>query len=187
MRLPKRPTAICAAALLTWLTPFRAGGIALAGDILPPKTLKAVAQSLSFLESGPDDGTFALAVVYSPTTPSASVEAAEISRKLSKLQGPKRTRLAAAAYSADALFETRDRIDGLLVLTAPGAEADALAAFIKRQRVLSVSSDPTCLAIGTCVLLIKTGRSVDITLNTGLASDVGAEFSSVFTMMVTRR
>jgi hypothetical protein len=38
-----------------------------------------------------------------------------------------------------------------------------------------------------CVLMVQAGSSVNIVLDTALADAAGAQFSSVFTMMVKRR
>lgn len=157
-----------------------------AAEPVTPETLDAVARALGFLETSPGDNSFLIAVVHAGG-PGDEAAAEQISGRLSGRPGPKRSRLVARSYSIDALLQSTDKIDAVLLVPGRAARSDAVSEFVRARRVLSISSDSDCLEVHCCVLMVKSGRNVEIVLDTGLANDVGARFSSVFTMMVTRQ
>ena len=155
-----------------------------AAEVLDESMIQAVARTLGFLESAPHEQQFEIAVLYAPSEEAAATEAAS---QLTGLPGPRRATLHATAYTADELDQTADRIDALIVTPGQAEDADWIANFIRSRRVVSVSTDPDCLAANTCVVRVNADRNVEIVLNTRLADAVGARFSTVFTMMVIRR
>ena len=62
-----------------------------------------------------------------------------------------------------------------------------MAAAVRRRRVVSISTDAGCTDAKSCVLMIYTAGRVRIVLDTALADAVGAQFSSIFMMMVERK
>lgn len=150
-------------------------------------TLDAAVRALGFLESGPRDGGFVIAVVYAPDAPGGRAAALEAVARMRDRTGPRRSRVRAEAYTVDELLATTDRIDAVLLAPGAASSTPAIADFIRQRRIVSVSSDPACLDADCCVLMVDAGDDVEIVLNTELASRVGAQFSTVFTMMVTRR
>jgi hypothetical protein len=67
------------------------------------------------------------------------------------------------------------------------AEAPAIVEAIRRRHILSVSNDPTCLETNCCVLMVRANPQVEIILNSAMAQAVGADFSTVFAMIVKRK
>jgi hypothetical protein len=65
-------------------------------------------------------------------------------------------------------------------------QPDVILEAILHHRLVSISDDPICIQEKCCVLMVRAGQRVEITLNTALADAVGARFSLVFTMAVKR-
>jgi hypothetical protein len=55
---------------------------------------------------------------------------------------------------------------------------------VRRHHLVTLSDDPLCAVTQCCVIAVRAGPRVEISLNTALADAVGARFSLVFTMVV---
>ena len=152
--------------------------------------LQAIARTLGFLETLPIDGTLAVKVVYAPTQPDAANVANETAGKLNAIPGPNAATFKAKSLPVDGLAADQDRLD--ILLLAPGTCSDTAAAApildaVRRRRVVSIASDPTCLDAQCCVLMVRAGRKVEIVLDKALADSAGLKFASVFSMMGKRK
>jgi hypothetical protein len=149
--------------------------------------LQAIARSLGFLDSLPHDGTIVVGIVYPPDAEAAAAQTAE---KLNAIQGPNSTIFKAQSIPVGMLAQNQGRLDALLLehdVCADPANAQAVTDAVHRRQVVSISSNPECLATKCCVLMVHADRKVEIVLDTALAESAGAHFSSVFTMMVKRK
>ncbi len=152
--------------------------------------LQAIARTLGFLETLPNDGTLAVGIVYAPGRPDGASIAAETADKLNAIPGPNSATFKAASMPVDGLAADQDRLDVLIL--APGTCSDATTAApileaVRRRRVVSIASDPACLDAQCCVLMVRAGHKVEIVLDKSLADSAGLRFASVFSMMVKRK
>ena len=147
--------------------------------------LDAAVHCLGFLESLPADGRIVTAVIYD--NPSTFSLAEDTARTLNSMPGPNSTRFEASALSVNDLAHRSGRLDLIFVIPGTAARAQEIRSVAVRNRALSISDDPTCVDRNCCVLMVHSGDRVEVVLNTSLADEVGARFSMVFTMVVTRR
>ncbi len=149
--------------------------------------LQAVARSLAFVEALQRRDPVLLGVVYAPDQPPAKAAAEQVVALLQSVQGPNSTRLQGVAIPADALSKSSEHSDALFLMAGTAKYSATILSAMHRDALVSVSDDPACLDIGSCVLMVRTDPAVEIVLNTELATAVGARFSAVFTMMVKRK
>lgn len=143
------------------------------------KDIETIARSIGFVNGGPK-GSVQMDILYDPNNP-ASIEHANEIERLSdgiggkvKLTGKKVNSIESA--QSQVIFMTR------------GTEELYSAALNQaaQNKGLTVSTDEECLGSG-CVLVVKTQPSVDILVSTKAAEQTRTEFSSVFSMMVTKK
>lgn len=170
--------AICATLVAT--TAARAADVGL-GD------LRAAMRSLGFLDSLQNHSTISIGVVYAGDNRDGRDQAQRVAGMLASISGPDTSTIQASTITAEDLVKSARRFDALYLMPGTAANGSLITDFIKRQHMVSISSDPACLDGRYCVLMVQGGSGVNIVLDTALAAAVGAHFSSVFTMIVKRR
>ncbi len=170
--------AICAALVAT--QPACASDVA-------PADLQAATRSLGFLDSLQNRSTISIGVVYGTDVRDGRDQAARVAGILVRIPGPGSATIQATIVAVDDLAKNNRHFDALYLMPSAGENGGLIADFVRRQHLVSISSDPSCLDARYCVLMVQAGSGVNIVLDTALATAVGARFSSVFTMMVKRR
>lgn len=145
--------------------------------------LQAAMRALGFLDSLQKRGTIAIAVIHDG---GHNGEALGIAHMLESMRVGSGGAIRANAMTPDELMQSANRPDVIYLLPS-AATLPRIAGFVRHNRVVSISNDPACLAAGVCVLMVRGGGGVDIVLDTGLAKEAGAQFASVFVMMVKRK
>jgi hypothetical protein len=126
-------------------------------------------------------------VVYHGGEGEAKLAAARVAAMLARLKGPGSAAVQATLLSVPELSGFSQHVDALYLMPLPGEAGRPVADFVRRQNAVSISSDPACLDMGACVLMVQARSSTLIVLDTALAQAVGAKFSTVFTMLVKRK
>jgi hypothetical protein len=147
----------------------------------------AAARSFGFLESAPRAKAIGIGVVYDPGQAGARDFAVSVAHRLAKPQGNHRSVIDAKPVDLGSLGQAADGLAGLYLLPGEPSRSVAVHDVVRLHRLVAVSPDPVCLSAHTCVLQIEASRSVSIVLDTKLAEEIGARFSTVFSMMVTRK
>jgi hypothetical protein len=137
-------------------------------DQVAVENIQAAMRTLSFLESLSKDGPIVVGVVYSSDLPEAQA-------------------LAEVAAQLIATMQYQGHLDALWLMAGVCQHAVLIADSIRQHHLVSISDDPQCADTQCCVIAVRTGQRVEVTLNTALAEAVGARFSLVFTMMVKRK
>ena len=149
--------------------------------------LQAAVQTLSFLESLPKEGPIIVGVVYSSDVPTTEALAGETARIIGTMRGPNPRMLQPLVLSTTNLPQFVGRLDVLFLVTGASKHAEVIVSVMHRYHLVSISDDLACVDAKCCVLSVRSGQRVEITLNMALADAVGARFSRVFTMVVTRK
>jgi hypothetical protein len=147
--------------------------------------VQAAMRTLSFLESLPKDGPIIVGVLYSPDTPDA--QAVATAQLIGTMHGPNSRTLQPLVLATNALAQFQGHLDVLWLTAGVCKHAALIVASIRSHHFVSISDDPQCADTQCCVIAIRTGQRIEITLNTALADAVGARFSLVFTMVVKRK
>jgi hypothetical protein len=184
LHLLPRVTRIASAAVIC--AALAHASAARAADIAPAD-LQAATRSLGFLDTLQNRSTISIGVVYGAAVRDGKNSAAQTAGALASMRGPGASIIRANILTVDELAQNAQRLDVLYVMPGVAANGAQIADAVRRQRVVSISSDPDCLNAKYCVLMVRAGSGVDIVLDTSLADASGAHFSSVFTMMVKRR
>jgi hypothetical protein len=161
--------------------------VARAADSVALADLQAATRSLGFLDSLQNHATISVGVVYGAGVRDGKNSAALTAGTLSAMRGPGSSTIRATVVSVAELGQTAQRFDVLYLMPGLAANGAQIGDAVRRLRVVSISSDTACLDARYCVLMVQAGSGVNIVLDTTLASAAGAQFSSVFTMMVKRR
>jgi hypothetical protein len=149
--------------------------------------LQASVRALSFLESLPKEGNIVVGVVYPSDLPTGEDLATQTAKVIGTMHGPNARKLQPLVLSVNDLAQFGGHLDVLFLLTGTSKHPDAIVAAIRRQHLVSISDDPLCVDFKCCVLMVRTGQRVEISLNAALADAVGARFSLVFMMVVKRK
>jgi hypothetical protein len=149
--------------------------------------IQAAMRTLSFLESLPKDGPIIVGVLYSPDTPDAQAVAEAAAQLIGTMHGPNSRTLQPLVLATTALAQFQGHLDVLWLTAGVCKHAALIADSIHRHHVVSISDDLQCADTQSCVIAVRTGQRVEISLNTALADAVGAHFSLVFTMVVKRK
>lgn len=158
-----------------------------AADLVALADLQAATRSLGFLDSLQNRSTISIGVVYGAGVRDGKNSATQTAGALSAMGGPGSSTIRANIVAVDDLAQNAQHFDVLYLLPGVAANGALIADAVRRQHVVSISSDPACLDAKCCVLMVQAGSNVNIVLDTALADAAGAHFSSVFTMMVKRR
>jgi hypothetical protein len=156
-------------------------------DQVQIENLQAAMRTLSFLESLPKEGPIVVGVVYAADVPSAEALATETAKVIGTIRGPNSRILQPLVLSTSKLTQFSGHLDVIYLLAGTSRHSDAIVDVMRRYRIVSISDDLACIDAKCCVLMVRTGQRVEITLNTALADGVGARFSRVFTMVVKRK
>lgn len=149
--------------------------------------LQASMRALNFLESLPAAGAIVVGVVYAPEIPGSQAAAMEIARNLSAMRGPNSRTVQTIVISPRDLDVFQGRLNVIFLSVGVSMHPERILGAMSRLHLVSISDDPACIDNRSCVLMVRTGQQVEISLNTSLADAVGARFSLVFMMMVKRR
>ena len=147
--------------------------------------LVATLRSLAFLSSLQNRSAIVIGVIYNGADPVSRVQAGRVAGDLSRLPGPGSATITAVPVAVQDL--AGQHFDSVYLLSLPSEASHAAGEFVRRQNVVSVSSDPQCLEAQSCVLLVQARTTMSVVLDTALAKQVGAKFSTVFTMLVKRK
>jgi hypothetical protein len=150
-------------------------------------SLQAAIRTLNFLESLPREGVIAVGVVYPSDIPNAQVFAMETAKSIGYMRGPNSRPLQAVAISTTELDKFLGHLDVIFLMPGASKHSEVILDAMHRHHLMSISGDPACADARCCVLMVRSGQRVEISLNTALAEAVGARFSLVFTMVVKRR
>ena len=156
-------------------------------DRVSVDNLQAAMHTLSFLESLPREGTIVVGVVYPDDIPATKILAAETAQVIGTLRGPNFRILQPLVLSTNDLAQFEGHLDLIVLVMGAAKHPEIIVDAMRRHRVVSISDDPVCVDTKCCVLMVRTGQRVEISLNTALADAVGARFSLVFTMVVKRK
>ena len=155
-------------------------------DDITPLDLEAAARAIGFLNNLPKDGTIVVGIVYADTV-DGKVKAAQTASLLGGMQGQTKAKFRTVLITAKDLTQTTERLDAVILMPNQAMPSAELAAAVRRRHVVSISTDAGCIDTKCCVLMVHTAGRVRIVLDTALADAVGAQFSSIFMMMVERR
>jgi hypothetical protein len=158
-----------------------------AASEVTPADLHATARALGFLDPLPRDKTIVVGIVYSPSLIGGRALAAQAAEQLKAIPGPNHTSFQAEVIPTDGLAQFADRVDAIFLFPGTSKDQAAIGDFLRRRHLVSISNDPACMDAKCCVLMVRTTGGVEIVLDTQLAQEVGAHFSSIFTMMVKRK
>lgn len=174
--------ALCCAwaGLTTVVTPARAAEVSTV-------ELRTALRSLGFLSSLQNRPSLLIGVVYVGSDSGSKAQAVRAAAELAKLAGPGSSTVFALAVPARELGQSSQHFDALYLMPLPPDSGRIVVDYATRQSVVTISSDPACLELQTCVLLVQARTSVSVVLDTTLAKTVGARFSTVFTMLVKRK
>jgi hypothetical protein len=187
MRQRKYSTGSLFLRLLLLALTLGAGRPADALDPVSIGNLQAAMRTLGFLESLPAQGPIVVGVIYAPEIPGAQALAAETAATIGAMHGPNSRMLLPVVLSATDLNTFHGRCDVIFLTAGVSRQPERILGAMGRLHLVSISDDPLCIAMRCCVLLVRTGQRVEISLNTSLAAEVGARFSMVFMMVVKRR
>jgi hypothetical protein len=157
-----------------------------AADSVSIDNLQAAVQTLNFLESLPKGGPITVGVIYASEIANSQQLTAEAVKAIGTMRGPNNREVKAVGISIDDLSHYAGHLDVMYLLIGASNHSDAIVTAIHRLRAVSISDDPACETTKCCVLLVRSGQRVDITLNSALADAAGARFSLVFMMVVKR-
>jgi hypothetical protein len=145
--------------------------------------LHAIANALGFLNGLPRGAPIIIGIVFGSDAKTASQTAAA----MEAIPGPAQSSFKTVLIEALDLARTQGHLDAVLLMPDALAQAATVADAARRRKLVTVATDPACLEQHSCVLMVRAGARVHIVLDTQLANAVGANFSSVFTMMVERK
>lgn len=152
-------------------------------DEITVADLHAVANALGFLNGLPHGAPVTIGIVFGADGKQASQTAAA----LEAIPGPAQSSFRTALVQAKDLAHAPGHFDAVLIMPDAASQAAVVADAARRRKLVTIATDPFCLEQDDCVLMVRAGTHVHIVLDTQLAAAVGANFSSVFTMMVERK
>lgn len=178
-RLPWLRARALALACVLCAAPAAAGPVS-RGDLL------AATRALGFLDTLSQRPAISVMVIAASKGDEQRAEAQDVAERLSSLRVSEDVAVLADSATWDELLQGGQTPDVLYLM--PGASVSPrIADYVRRNRVVSLSNDPSCLASGACVLMVRSGSGVNIVLDTKLANAAGARFASIFIMMVKRK
>ncbi len=165
-----------------------ATGIALAWIVLvspaaladPAKDIQVAARALGFLESAPH-GAVVLGIVYDPSKPASLAERDALMAALGSGLAAGDMTITGKPIEASAVGGASGLAALYVTTGSPYAEIGAAAS---AKKLMTISSDKACAQSGACVMSVVTAPAVEITVNHGAATAVGASFKAAFRMMI---
>ncbi len=146
--------------------------------------LHAIANALTFLDGLPHGGQIMVGVVYA----SDDTKRRRAGRRRAERDpGPNQSTFRGEPISVKELGQGGGHLDAALLLPSAVGQSAAVSDAARHRHLLTISTDPSCLESKCCVLMVRASDRVQIVLDTAMADLVGANFSSVFTMIVERR
>jgi hypothetical protein len=144
------------------------------------KDLETIAKAIAFINNGPS-GDVRMDILYNPANIDSIAHADEVFELVKDGIKGKIT------LTGRKISSTNDATSRVIFVTRGtndfyGSALNTAAA----NRGLTVSTDESCLGTG-CVLVVKTTPNIDILVSTAAATKTGTSFSSVFSMMITKR
>jgi len=152
-------------------------------DEITSADLHAIANALGFLNGLPRGAPVTVGVVFVADVKAASQTAAA----LEAIPGPAQSSFKTVQIAVKDLPHAQGHLDALLIMPDAMTQAATVSDAARRRKFVTVATDPACLEQDSCVLMVRAQGRVHIVLDTQLANAVGANFSSVFTMMVERK
>jgi len=149
--------------------------------------LQAISNALGFLNGLSRGAPIVVGVLYAPDGADAKQQAVQTAGALEAIPGPNQSSFRGEPISVKDLAQSSTHLDAVLLLPGAESQAQAIAEAARHRRLLTISTDPSCIDAKCCVLMVRTTGRTQIVLDTQMADSVGANFSSVFTMMVERR
>ncbi len=159
---------------------------AMAADVVSGD-IEAAIRALGFLDSLQRRPSIAVAVVYKGGDAESKALAQRTAAIMSGLPGPNGASISVAVVAANELAQVPHRMDAIYLVPGAADQGRMVADYARRQHVVTVSSDPACLGAQCCALMVRAAARTEIVLDTAVAHETGASFSSVFMMMVKRR
>ena len=185
MRFPRCRRAIFAALVSPLILYLVSASVRAEG--VTPADLQAVTNALGFLNNLPRGGSIVVGILYGSDTADARANAAQVASALNSLRGPNQSSFRAVIMKVRDLTTAVRHLDAVLLLPGTLCHAAAIGVSARRLHVITISTEPACLDAKCCVLMVHSADRVRIVLDTAMAQSVGANFSSVFEMMVERR
>jgi hypothetical protein len=174
-----------AASMLLVTVGIGAGQPAYAGNAPSAQDVAAISHTLGFIDGIPHAGKVRIGIVVNPGG-EAAPDIKTISDIIAATEGPGTTSLIPIVVAADAIDHAGD-LDALLLMPGTGAFAKDILAEATRRHLVTVSTDPDCIARKTCVLWVQAEPHVAVTLDTTLAETLSVRVSPIFAMMVKRK
>lgn len=148
--------------------------------------LQAAARAIGFLNNLPNDGLIVVGIVHADVK-DAQAKAAQAGELLVGMPGPRKAKFRTILIPAKTLGQATERLDAVILMPNQAIPSLEIAAAVRRRHIVSISTEAGCMDVKSCVLLVSTAGRVRIVLDTVLANTVGAQFSSIFMMMVERK
>jgi hypothetical protein len=186
-RSTQRLSRVAAFLVVSLAMTFGSMQLAHAASDVSAADLQAATRAIGFLQNLPHDGSIVIGIVYATQSEASKALATQIAATLASLPGPNKSVIRTKLVSIDSLAQTTERLDALFLVPGISSEGSAIGDAIRRRRIISISNDPSCLDSNCCVLMVRAKPDVEIVLNTVVADAVGANFSTVFAMIVKRR
>jgi hypothetical protein len=183
----RRITTIYASILAALLLIFEIAPRADAMDPISADNVQAAMRTLTFLESLPQQGPIVVGVVFPSDVPASHAAAEATAQLIATVHGPNSRALRPRLIPDDALAQFDGHLDVLFLVKGISRHCASIVDVMRRRRLVSLSDDPSCADMGCCVVTVRAGQRVEISLNTALADTVGAHFSLIFTMVVKRK
>jgi hypothetical protein len=152
-------------------------------DEITPADLHAIVNALGFLNGLPHGAPITVGLAFGADIKAASQTGAA----LEAIPGPAQSSFKTIPIAVRDLMLAPAHFDVLLIMPDAVGQVTAVAEAARHRKLMTVATDVSCLEHGACVLMVHSAGRVHIVLDTQLANAVGANFSSVFTMMVERK
>lgn len=144
---------------------------------------KLVTKAIGFLKTTPS-GDLNVAIVYDPGNAASKSDADALNGILGAGLSEKGVNYKPVMVEASNLSAISSA--GVVYVAAGmGAQQAAIGGAAKSAKVISVSSDKSCVESGNCTMYVASSPKVEIVVNKGAAEAAGVEFQSAFKMMIS--
>ena len=167
------------------LLAFAAGALAAVGHGSAEMTesdMQVAGRVLSFMQSGPT-GTIRVGIVYAPTNPQSSADAARLQQMLggglragNLVLQPVMVKIDEVASANVGLFFLADGV---------GPAASELRSVSSASRLPCITDDLAEVRAGACAIGVVSQPRVEILVNRATAATSGITFSTAFRMLIT--